>query len=146
MRRRCALGVTRSEVKGCGVGVQTPQGRALEVVKSVDEIMSAVAHWEEARHDLDFAIDGLVVKVNRYDHQKRLGMTAKSPRWAIAYKFETEQATTKLERVEYQVGRTGAVTPVAYLKEVLLSLRSNAHPCRADQIAKLACEKATRWS
>ena len=136
------LGVTsHSEAvrKAAEWGFKTPQGRALEVVKSVDEIMSAVAHWEEARHDLDFAIDGLVVKVNRYDHQKRLGMTAKSPRWAIAYKFETEQATTKLERVEYQVGRTGAVTPVAYLKEVLLCgtkvKRASLH--NADQIAKL---------
>jgi DNA ligase (NAD+) len=137
-----ALGVTsHSEAvqKASEWGFKTPQGRALDVVKSVDEIMAAVAHWEEARHDLDFAIDGLVVKVNRYDQQKRLGMTAKSPRWAIAYKFETEQATTKLESVEYQVGRTGAVTPVAYLEEVLLCgtkvKRASLH--NADQIAKL---------
>lgn len=137
-----ALGVTsHSEAvrKAAEWGFKTPQGRALDVVKSVDEIMAAVAHWEEARHDLDFAIDGLVVKVNRYDQQKRLGMTAKSPRWAIAYKFETEQATTKLESVEYQVGRTGAVTPVAYLEEVLLCgtkvKRASLH--NADQIAKL---------
>ena len=137
-----ALGVTsHSEAvrKAAEWGFKTPQGRALDVVKSVDEIMAAVAHWEEARHDLDFAIDGLVVKVNRYDQQKRLGMTAKSPRWAIAYKFETEQATTKLESVEYQVGRTGAVTPVAHLEEVLLCgtkvKRASLH--NADQIAKL---------
>ena len=137
-----ALGVTsHSEAvrKAAEWGFKTPQGRALNVVKSVDEIMAAVAYWEEARHDLDFAIDGLVVKVNRYDQQKRLGMTAKSPRWAIAYKFETEQATTKLESVEYQVGRTGAVTPVAYLEEVLLCgtkvKRASLH--NADQIAKL---------
>ena len=127
-------------------GFKTPQGRALEVVKSVDEIMSAVAHWEKARHDLDFAIDGLVVKVNRYDQLKRLGMTAKSPRWAIAYKFETEQATTKLESVEYQVGRTGAVTPVAYLEEVLLCgtkvKRASLH--NADQIAKLGLREGDR--
>lgn len=136
------LGVTsHSEAvrKAAEWGFKTPQGRALDVVKSVDEIMAAVAHWEGARHDLDFAIDGLVVKVNRYDQQKRLGMTAKSPRWAIAYKFETEQATTKLESVEYQVGRTGAVTPVAYLEEVLLCgtkvKRASLH--NADQIAKL---------
>ena len=137
-----ALGVTsHSEAvrKAAEWGFKTPQGRALDVVKSVDEIMAAVAHWEEARHDLDFAIDGLVVKVNRYDQQKRLGMTAKSPRWAIAYKFETEQATTKLESVEYQVGRTGAVTPVAHLDEVLLCgtkvKRASLH--NADQFAKL---------
>lgn len=137
-----ALGVTsHSEAvrKAAEWGFKTPKGRALDVVKSVDEIMEAVAHWEGARHDLDFAIDGLVVKVNRYDQQKRLGMTAKSPRWAIAYKFETEQATTKLKSVEYQVGRTGAVTPVAYLDEVLLCgtkvKRASLH--NADQIAKL---------
>jgi len=137
-----ALGVTsHSEAvrKAAEWGFKTPQGRALDVVKSVDEIMAAVAHWERARHDLDFAIDGLVVKVNRYDQQRRLGMTAKSPRWAIAYKFETEQATTKLKSVEFQVGRTGAVTPVAYLEEVLLCgtkvKRASLH--NADQIAKL---------
>ena len=137
-----ALGVTsHSEAvrKAAEWGFKTPQGRALDVVKSVDEIMAAVAHWERARHDLDFAIDGLVVKVNRYDQQRRLGMTAKSPRWAIAYKFETEQATTKLASVEYQVGRTGAVTPVAHLDEVLLCgtkvKRASLH--NADQIAKL---------
>lgn len=137
-----ALGVTsHSEAvrKAAEWGFKTPQGRALDVVKSVDEIMAAVAHWERARHDLDFAIDGLVVKVNRYDQQRRLGMTAKSPRWAIAYKFETEQASTKLASVEYQVGRTGAVTPVAHLDEVLLCgtkvKRASLH--NADQIAKL---------
>ena len=120
-------------------GFKTPPGRRIEVVKTVDEIMAAVAHWNEARHGLDFAIDGLVIKVNRYDHQKRLGMTAKSPRWALAYKFETEQAATLLESVEYQVGRTGAVTPVAHLAEVLLCgtnvKRASLH--NADQIEKL---------
>ena len=120
-------------------GFKTPPGRRIEVVKTVDEIMAAVAHWNEARHGLDFAIDGLVIKVNRYDHQKRLGMTAKSPRWALAYKFETEQAATLLESVEYQVGRTGAVTPVAHLAEVLLCgtkvKRASLH--NADQIDKL---------
>ena len=139
MRARGVTSHSEAVRKAAEWGFKTPQGRALDVVKSVDEIMAAVAHWEEARHDLDFAIDGLVVKVNRYDQQKRLGMTAKSPRWAIAYKFETEQATTKLESVEYQVGRTGAVTPVAYLEEVLLCgtkvKRASLH--NADQIAKL---------
>ena len=58
--------------------------------------MKAVSHWEQARHDLEFAIDGLVIKVDRYDQQKRLGMTSKSPRWALAYKFETERVSTSL--------------------------------------------------
>ena len=68
--------------------------------------MEAVNHWEQARHALDFAIDGLVIKVNRYDQQRRLGMTSKSPRWALAYKFETERVSTELLGVRYQVGRT----------------------------------------
>ena len=137
-----ALGVTsHSEAvqRAAEWGFKTPQGRALEVVQTVDEIMASVAHWEKARHDLDFAIDGLVVKVNRYSQQKRLGMTAKSPRWALAYKFETERVSTTLQGVKYQVGRTGAVTPVADLLPVQLggTTVKNASLHNADQIAKL---------
>lgn len=137
-----ALGVTsHSEAvqRAAEWGFKTPQGRALEVVQTVDEIMASVAHWERARHDLDFAIDGLVVKVNRYSQQKRLGMTAKSPRWALAYKFETERVSTTLQGVKYQVGRTGAVTPVADLLPVQLggTTVKNASLHNADQIAKL---------
>lgn len=120
-------------------GFKVPQGRSLEVARSIDEVMAFVDHWETARHELPFAIDGIVIKVNRYDHQRRLGMTAKSPRWAIAYKFETERACTKLVDVEYQVGRTGAVTPVAKLEPVQLggTTVKNASLHNADQIAKL---------
>ena len=137
-----ALGVTsHSEAvqRAAEWEFKTPQGRALEVVQTVDEIMASVAHWEKARHDLDFAIDGLVVKVNRYSQQKRLGMTAKSPRWALAYKFETERVSTTLQGVKYQVGRTGAVTPVADLLPVQLggTTVKNASLHNADQIAKL---------
>ena len=137
-----ALGVTsHSEAvqRAAEWGFKTPQGRALEVVQTVDEIMASVAHWEKARHDLEFAIDGLVVKVNRYSQQKRLGMTAKSPRWALAYKFETERVSTTLQGVKYQVGRTGAVTPVADLLPVQLggTTVKNASLHNADQIAKL---------
>ena len=127
-------------VKAAGEwGFKTPQGRRLEVVQGVQGIMDAVSHWENARHDLDFAIDGLVIKVNRYDQQRRLGMTAKSPRWALAYKFETEQASTVLKAVKYQVGRTGAVTPVADLEPVQLGGTTVKHASlhNADQIAKL---------
>ena len=101
--------------------------------------MAFVAHWDKARHDLNFAIDGIVIKVNRYDHQKRLGNTAKSPRWALAYKFETERARTELVDVKYQVGRTGAVTPVADLDPVQLGGTTVQHASlhNADQIAKL---------
>ena len=88
------------------MGIQTLQGRRLEVVKDVSDIMEAVTHWEQTRHDLDFAIDGLVFKVNRYDQQRRLGMTSKTA-WVLAYKFETERVRTELLGVRYQVGRTG---------------------------------------
>ncbi len=120
-------------------GFKTPAGRALECASSVEGIMAFVAHWETARHDLDFAIDGVVVKVDRYDQQRRLGMTAKSPRWAIAYKFETERVRTTLRGVNYQVGRTGAVTPVADLDPVSLggTTVKNASLHNADQLVRL---------
>ena len=124
-------------------GFKTPEGRRLEVVQSVKAIMSAVAYWEEAKNQLDYAIDGLVIKVNRYDQQRRLGMTAKSPRWALAYKFETERVSTTLRGVKFQVGRTGAITPVADLNPVHLggTIVRNASLHNADQIAKLnLCE------
>ena len=102
-------------------------------------VMEFISYWEKARHDLPFAIDGVVIKVDRYDQQERLGMTAKSPRWAISFKFETERVRTKLKEITYQVGRTGAVTPVANLEPVLLGgtkvKRASLH--NADQIERL---------
>jgi len=89
--------------------------------KTVEEVKHFIDKWEKERHKLPLGTDGIVVKVNRYDQQDALGLTAKSPRWAIAYKYKTEAAATILESVEYQVGRTGAVTPVAHLKPVLLA-------------------------
>lgn len=107
--------------------------------RSVDELMEFINHWDEARHELDFEIDGIVIKVNEYRQQEELGYTAKSPRWAIAYKFKAAEVTTRLESVSYQVGRTGAITPVANLSPVLLAgttvKRASLH--NADQIAKL---------
>lgn len=109
------------------------------VCETIDEIMEFVAYWDHKRSNLDFAIDGVVVKVNDYSQQEELGYTAKSPRWAIAYKFKAEKVPTLLEEVTYQVGRTGAITPVANLKPVLLAgtvvKRASLH--NADQIAKL---------
>lgn len=106
---------------------------------SIDEIFEFIDYWEEQRHNLDFEIDGIVIKVNDYDAQEELGFTAKSPRWAIAYKYQTEQAETRLNEITYQVGRTGAITPVANLEPVLLAgttvKRASLH--NADQIAKL---------
>ncbi|MDX5320164.1 MAG: NAD-dependent DNA ligase LigA, partial [Bacteroidota bacterium] len=107
--------------------------------KSFDEVMDFIHHWDKARHDLSFDIDGVVIKVNNYDQQEELGFTAKTPRWAIAYKFKAEAATTILESVSYQVGRTGAITPVANLKPVFLAGTTvkRASLYNEDQIAKL---------
>lgn len=85
------------------------------------EIFNFIAFWDKQRHDLNYEIDGVVIKVNQFFQQNELGYTAKSPRWAIAYKFKAEQAKTRLNKVSYQVGRTGAVTPVANLEPVLLA-------------------------
>lgn len=106
---------------------------------SIDGIMEFIHYWEKERFSLPFDIDGIVLKVNSYLQQQQLGFTAKSPRWAIAYKFKTERVVTTLESVTYQVGRTGAITPVANLTPVLLGgtvvKRASLH--NADQIEKL---------
>lgn len=91
------------------------------VAKSVDEVMAFINYWDEKRHDLPFATDGVVLKVNDLNQQERLGLTAKSPRWAIAYKFPAERACTPLKEVKYQVGRTGIVTPVAVMEPIHLA-------------------------
>ena len=106
---------------------------------TLEEVFRYLDHWDQNRLDLSYEIDGVVIKINSFDQQHRLGYTAKSPRWAIAYKFQAEQALTQLEYVSYQVGRTGAITPVANLSPVLLSgttvKRASLH--NADQIEKL---------
>ena len=105
----------------------------------LEEVFQYLDYWDKNRVHLPYEIDGVVIKINRFDQQKILGHTAKSPRWAIAYKFQAEKATTKLEAVSYQVGRTGAITPVANLSPVLLSgttvKRASLH--NAEQIEKL---------
>ena len=122
-----------------GFKVPSEIKKMILVSTSREAIFEFIAHWDEARTKLDFDIDGIVIKVNNFNHQEELGYTAKSPKWAVAYKFKAEQQVTILEGVEYQVGRTGAVTPVAQLKPVLLSgttvKRASLH--NADQIAKL---------
>lgn len=104
---------------------------------TVDEIRTCLDKWDVERHSLPVATDGVVIKVNSFAQQRALGMTAKSPRWATAYKFKAEQACTPLLSVDFQVGRTGAITPVANLEPVLLSgttvKRASLH--NADQIA-----------
>lgn len=100
-------------------GFQVPD--TLSRCRSIEEIMEYIALWDEGRETLPYDIDGVVVKVNRYDQQEELGYTAKTPRWAIAYKFRAERVATTLNEVTYQVGRTGAVTPVANLVPVQLA-------------------------
>ena len=94
---------------------------AMQLTGSLDEVFAYINHWNEARHSLPFATDGIVLKVNDLSQQRSLGLTAKSPRWAIAYKFQAEQVSTILREVTFQVGRTGVVTPVANMDPVLLA-------------------------
>jgi DNA ligase (NAD+) len=91
-----------------------------KVCNGIDQVLAFLHEWDEKRHDLSFDTDGVVIKVNNKNLQEELGFTAKTPRWAIAYKFQTETATTKLLGITYQVGRTGAITPVAELQPVSL--------------------------
>ncbi|UOB17686.1 NAD-dependent DNA ligase LigA [Abyssalbus ytuae] len=110
-----------------------------KLCKSTKEVMDFINYWDIHRHSLPYETDGVVIKVNSIHQQEELGYTSKSPRWAIAYKFKSEQATTTLNSISYQVGRTGAITPVANLKPVLLAgtivKRASLH--NADQIKKL---------
>lgn len=107
--------------------------------KDIDEIKAFIDHWDKARWELPFGIDGIVVKVNQTPLWERLGLTAKSPRWAIAYKFKAERVSTPLESISYQVGRTGVITPVANLKPVWLggTTVKRATLVNADFIAKM---------
>ncbi|MGY5848485.1 NAD-dependent DNA ligase LigA [Salegentibacter sp. HM20] len=110
-----------------------------ELRNSIEEVLDYINYWDLHRHDLPYETDGVVVKVNDLHQQDELGYTAKSPRWAIAYKFKAEQESTKLKKITYQVGRTGAITPVANLEPVQLAgtvvKRASLH--NADQIEKL---------
>lgn len=90
-------------------------------VDTIEEVSSFISYWDEYRHHLPYDIDGIVIKVNDYRQQEELGFTAKSPRWAISYKFKAERVSTRLESISYQVGRTGAITPVANLQAVQLA-------------------------
>lgn len=122
-----------------GFKVPPRNERYIEKTNSVEGVMEFINYWDEKRKELPFEIDGVVIKVNNYDQQEILGFTAKSPRWAIAYKFKAERVETILEEVTYQVGRTGAITPVANLKPVQLGgttvKRASLH--NQDQIEKL---------
>ena len=118
-------------------GFKVPDSASL--VHSIDEVFEFVNEWDKKRKNLPYEIDGIVIKVNQFNQQDKLGFTAKAPRWAMAYKYQAEQVSTELLGVQYQVGRTGAITPVAKLKPVLISgtivKRASLH--NQDQIEKL---------
>jgi len=118
-------------------GFKVPEDAKL--AKNLDEVLKFVEYWDIHRHELPYETDGVVVKVNDFHQQEELGYTSKSPRWAMAYKFKAEQEATVLEHISYQVGRTGAITPVANLEPVSLAgtivKRASLH--NADQIEKL---------
>lgn len=118
-------------------GFKVPEEAKL--AKNIDEVLAFINFWDDHRHDLPYETDGVVIKVNNLHQQDEMGYTAKSPRWAMAYKFKAEQVSTKLEKITYQVGRTGAITPVANLDPVQLGgtvvKRASLH--NADQIEKL---------
>ena len=109
------------------------------ICRDIDEIEAYIKEWDTARKALPYATDGIVIKINESAFQRTLGFTAKSPRWAVAYKFKAEQALTRVLSIDYQVGRTGAVTPVANLEPVLLSgtVVKRATLNNADQMALL---------
>ena len=112
---------------------------AARICRTAEQIDAYIAHWDEGRHALPFPTDGVVIKVNDFAVRRQLGFTAKAPKWAVAYKFKAEQALTRLDSVSFQVGRTGAITPVANLEPVLLAgttvRRATLH--NAEQMALL---------
>lgn len=122
-----------------GFKAPSKEKKLITSANNIDEVFEFIEYWDKKRSELNFEIDGIVVKVNDYHLQEELGFTAKSPRWAIAYKFKAERVETKLNEITYQVGRTGAITPVANLEPVQLAgttvKRASLH--NADQIAKL---------
>jgi len=130
-----------SQIKGLETarnwGFKVPNQSKL--AHNLDEVFEFINYWDVHRHHLPYETDGVVIKVNDFNHQNELGYTAKSPRWAIAYKFKSEQVKTILNSISYQVGRTGAITPVANLEPVQLAgtivKRASLH--NADQIEKL---------
>ncbi len=119
------------------IGFKVP--KTIELASSIDAVFDFVNAWDSKRNELPYETDGVVIKVNNLQQQEELGYTSKAPRWAIAYKFKAEQVATVLNEITYQVGRTGAITPVANLEPVQLAgtivKRASLH--NADQIEKL---------
>ena len=111
------------------------------LLSSEQDLFSFIEKWNTQRRALDFPVDGVVIKIDRFDHQTQLGVTAKSPRWVIAYKYQPETAVTRLVAIDAQVGRTGVITPVARLDPVLLAGTTirNATMHNYDEVARLDC-------
>ncbi|MBR1575963.1 MAG: NAD-dependent DNA ligase LigA [Bacteroidales bacterium] len=112
---------THDEALSAAASWGLPVSDDRRICRDITEIEAYIAHWDEGRRSLPYATDGIVIKINEFDAQRTLGYTAKSPRWAVAFKFQAEKALTPVLSIDYQVGRTGAVTPVANLEPVLLS-------------------------
>lgn len=127
---------THKEALDAAEGWGLPVSDKRKICRSIEEIEEFITYWDTERKNLPYATDGIVIKVNELPYQQELGYTAKFPRWAVAYKFKAEQALTRLLSIDYQVGRTGAVTPVANLEPVQLSgtvvKRASLH--NADQM------------
>ena len=113
--------MTHDDALAAAAGWGLPVSDKRKICRSIEEIEEFIGYWDKERKNLPFATDGIVIKVNELPYQEELGYTAKFPRWAVAYKFKAEQALTRLLSIDYQVGRTGAVTPVANLEPVQLS-------------------------
>lgn len=130
---------THSEALDAAASWGLPVSEHRRICRDIAEIEAYISHWDAARHELPYATDGIVIKINELACHEILGFTAKSPRWAVAYKFKAEEALTPLLSIDFQVGRTGAVTPVANLEPVLLSgtVVKRATLNNADQMALL---------
>lgn len=130
---------THSEALDAAASWGLPVSEHRRICRDIAEIEAYISHWDAARGELPYATDGIVIKINELDCHEILGFTAKSPRWAVAYKFKAEEALTPLLSIDFQVGRTGAVTPVANLEPVLLSgtVVKRATLNNADQMALL---------
>ena len=130
---------THDDALKAAQGWGLPVSEHRRICHNIAEIEEFIGHWDTARKDLPYATDGIVIKINEMAIQRQLGFTAKSPRWAVAYKFKAEQACTPILSIDYQVGRTGAVTPVANLEPVLLSgtMVKRATLVNEDQIKAL---------
>ena len=130
---------THSEALDAAASWGLPVSTDRRICRDIAEIEAYIAHWDTERRSLPYATDGIVIKINEMACQDQLGYTAKSPRWAVAYKFKAEEALTPVLSIDYQVGRTGAVTPVANLEPVLLSgtVVKRATLNNADQMALL---------